>query len=163
MSGSLSSLLGAVPGGGPSPALLALLAGTRQGQTPAASPLAALTQPQQKMGQNPPAPMLNIGGGNTGQQGAGQQAGDGMQQFAQLLKMMRDLQQQQQQQGQQGASAGAGGTSGGASPWTNFTNWLSGLFGGGGSTFTPSATGTYGGQQVYTGPTNVDAPIDYTF
>lgn len=34
---------------------------------------------------------------------------------------------------------------------------------GGGSTFTPSADGTYGGQSVYTGPTNTGAPINYNF
>lgn len=45
----------------------------------------------------------------------------------------------------------------------DFRNWASGMFGGGGSTFSPSSTGTYGGQPVYTGPTNVDAPATYNF
>ena len=46
---------------------------------------------------------------------------------------------------------------------TDFQNWAKGLFSSGGSTFTPSSTGTYGGQSVYTGPTNVDAPATYNF
>lgn len=44
-----------------------------------------------------------------------------------------------------------------------FQNWASGLFGGGGSTFTPSPTGTYGGQTSFTGPTTAYAPATYNF
>ena len=44
-------------------------------------------------------------------------------------------------------------------------NTLSGWFGGGGggSTFTPSPTGTYGGQTSFTGPTTTYAPATYNF
>ena len=45
----------------------------------------------------------------------------------------------------------------------DFQSWASGLFGGGGSTFTPSPTGTYGGQTSFTGPTTTYAPATYNF